>query len=167
MENRSGSVMDSVQKKRALRCFSNGIYILTSRSGDRCGAGTVSWVSQASFKPALIMAAVRRESSAFRCLSESRVAAIHVLRTGQEELAQRFFTPTVASASRINGEVFAARTTSAPILEAAPAYVECSVKHIVDGGGDHAIVVLEVVDAKCGEPFEPLTMRDSPWEYGG
>jgi flavin reductase (DIM6/NTAB) family NADH-FMN oxidoreductase RutF len=159
--------MDILQKKCALRSFSNGIYILTSRSGERYGAGTVSWVSQASFKPPLIMAAVRMDSNAFKCLAESRVAAIHVLGTGQEELAQRFFRPTVATSKAINGEAFAHRTTSAPILESAPAHVECSVKQIVEAGGDHAIVIMEVVDADFHEKFQPLTMRDSPWEYGG
>jgi flavin reductase (DIM6/NTAB) family NADH-FMN oxidoreductase RutF len=159
--------MNMLQKKSALRSFSNGVYILTSRSGERYGAGTVSWISQASFKPPLIMAAVRTESNAFKCLVESRVAAIHVLSTGQEALAQKFFTPTVAASGKINGEAFANRTTSAPILQTPPAHVECSVKQIVDAGGDHAIVILEVVDADFRERFQPLTMRDSPWEYSG
>ena len=163
----TGPYMDTLHRKRALRCFSNGVYILTSRSGERYGAGTVSWVSQISFKPPLIMAAVRRESNAFGCLSESRVAAIHVLRAGQEDLAQRFFTPTTVTAGKINGEQFVGRATSAPILESAPAYVECNVKHIVDTGGDHAVVIMEVIDANCQAPFQPLTIRDSPWEYGG
>jgi flavin reductase (DIM6/NTAB) family NADH-FMN oxidoreductase RutF len=159
--------MDTLQKKRVLRSFSNGVYILTSKSGDRYGAGTVSWISQASFKPPLVMAAVRRESNAFQCLSQSKIAAIHVLAEGQENLGQRFFAPTKAAEGEINGEPFANRATSAPILESAPAYVECRVRQIVDDGGDHAIVIMEVVEAECRCPFQPLTMRESPWEYGG
>ena len=38
--------------------LSHGVYVLTSRSEDRYGAATVTWVSQASFKPPLVMAAV-------------------------------------------------------------------------------------------------------------
>ena len=159
--------MDVLRKKRALRCFSNGVYILTSKSGERYGAGTVSWVSQVSFKPPLIMAAVRRESNAFKCLCESRVAALHILASGQQDVAQRFFTPTIVTSGKINGETFVDRATAAPILESAPAYVECNVKHIVDTGGDHAVVIMEVIGADCREPFQPLTIRDSPWEYGG
>lgn len=159
--------MDPVAKRKALRSFSNGVYILTSRSGDRFGAGTITWVSQASFKPALLMAAIRRESNAFQCLCQSGVAAIHVVAAGQEGMAQRFFTPTTVADGHINGELFSGRVTSAPILASARAYLECRVRKIVDGGGDHAIVILEVVEAEFREPFQPLTIRESPWEYGG
>ncbi len=159
--------MDMLQKKRALLSFSNGVYILTSKSGDRYGAGTVSWVSQASFKPPLIMAAIRRESNAFKCLSESRVAAIHVLRAGQEHLAQRFFNPSVAKGCELNGEKFVCRMTSAPVLASTPAHVECRVREIVECGGDHAVVIMEVVEAEFREGFRPMTMAESPWSYGG
>ncbi|MCI3952948.1 MAG: hypothetical protein K0R53_2446, partial [Burkholderiales bacterium] len=36
--------------------LSHGVYVLTSRSAERYGAATVTWVSQASFKPPLLMA---------------------------------------------------------------------------------------------------------------
>jgi len=159
--------MDLLKKRKALRSFTNGVYILTSKSGDRYGAGTVTWVSQASFKPPLVMAAVRRESNAFKCLSESHVAVIHVLGAGQENVAQKFFTPTFAAQGEINGEPFADRITSAPVLTSAPAYVECYVRQIVDGDGDHAVVIMEVVEAEFREKFRPLTIRESPWAYGG
>ena len=159
--------MDPSKKRKALRSFTNGVYILTAKCGERYGAGTVTWVSQASFKPPLVMAAVRKDSNAFKCLSESRVAAIHVLRAGQENLAQRFFTPTIATQGKINGEPFQDRAAAAPILTSAPAYVECRVRQIVEEGGDHAVVILEVVEAEFREQFQPLTIRDSPWEYGG
>jgi flavin reductase (DIM6/NTAB) family NADH-FMN oxidoreductase RutF len=159
--------MDPLKKRRALRSFTNGVYILTSKSGDRYGAGTVTWVSQASFKPPLVMAAVRKESNAFQCLSQSHVAAIHVLRSGQENLAQSFFTPTVAAEGKINGEPFTDKVTAAPVLTSVPAYVECRVRQIIEGQGDHAIVIMEVVEAEFREQFRPLTIRESPWEYGG
>jgi len=63
--------VDAKVKQKTLRMLSNGVYVLTSRSEGRYGAATVTWVSQASFKPPLIMAAVRRESNVFECLSES------------------------------------------------------------------------------------------------
>ena len=68
--------MDTGTRKKTLRLLSNGVYVLTSRSEDRYGAATVSWVSQASFKPPLIMVAVRRESNVFGCLAESRAAVL-------------------------------------------------------------------------------------------
>jgi len=43
--------MNTAAKKHTLRMFTNGVYILTSRSDDSFGAATVTWVSQVSFNP--------------------------------------------------------------------------------------------------------------------
>ncbi len=159
--------MDPQIRKKTLRMLSNGVYVLTARHGDSYGGATVTWVSQASFKPPLLMAAIRKESSVFRCFQESGAAALHIVGRGQEDLAQRFFAPTRVSDGCMNGEPFAEGKTSAPILRNAPAYVECSVRRIVDTGGDHTIVVLEVLEAEHLRPVQPLTIAESPWEYGG
>src|SRR3990170_4575443 len=159
--------MDAKVRQKALRMLSNGVYVLTSRSEDRYGAATVSWVSQVSFKPPLIMAAVRRESSVFKCLAQSRIAALHIVADGQHEIARRFFFPTRANCTTINGEPFVEGRTAAPILANLPAHIECRVERIVDTDGDHAMVILRVVEAACREPVRPLTIADTPWVYGG
>lgn len=147
--------------------LTNGMYVMSSRHGDRYGAATVTWVSQASFRPPLIMAAVRRESNVFQCLRESGIAAIHILGCDQQDLAQKFFAPTKAGDGTINGEPFTDGVTSAPVLRSAPAYLECRVRHIIDDAGDHAVVIMEVADAACRDVVRPLTIAESPWEYGG
>lgn len=80
--------LDPEIRKRTLRLLTNGMYIITSRHGDSFGAATVTWVSQASFKPPLLMAAIRPESNVFRCLSQSRVAALHILNFDQQDIAR-------------------------------------------------------------------------------
>ena len=147
--------------------FSNGVYIITSADGDRFGGATVTWISQASFTPPLLMAAIRKDSNVFRCMQESQVAAIHLVGHDQTDVAQRFFTPTKVENGCMNVEPFRLGTTSVPILENAPAYVECRVRRMVDDVGDHVIVVLEVIEAACHQAVRPLTVAESPWEYGG
>jgi len=139
---------------------------MTSSCGDQFGAATVTWISQASFKPPLVMAAIRPTSNVFKCLAESGVAAIHVLDAGQQEMAQRFFAPTRVLGDTINGEPFVPGLTRVPILSNARAHVECEVRQILTRG-DHAVVVLEVVAAECHGDIRPLTVAASPWEYGG
>ena len=158
--------MDPAIRKRTLRLMSNGMYVMTSSYGDHHGAATLTWLSQASFKPPLVMAAVRPASNVFQCLAESRVAAIHILDAAQQEMAQRFFCPTRVVDGTINGEPFSRGMTGVPILAGARAHVECEVRHIFDRG-DHAVVVLEVIDAQCHGDINPLTVAASPWEYGG
>src|ERR1700681_2738413 len=126
------AAVDVKVRQKALQMLSNGVYVLTSRSEDRYGAATVSWVSQASFKPPLIMAAVRRESKVFQCLAESRSAALHIVGERQQEIARRFFFPTQAERGTINGEAFTEGRTAAPVLPNLPAHVECELERIVD-----------------------------------
>lgn len=159
--------MEPKVRQKTLRMLSNGVYVLTARSQDRYGAATVTWVSQVSFKPPLIMAAVRRESNVFKCLADSRMAALHIVGNGQQEIAKRFFFPTRANCTTINGEPFVEGKTAAPILANLPAHIECQVEHIVDTDGDHAVVILRVVEAECRDQVTPLTIAETPWEYGG
>jgi len=159
--------MDLRKKQKALRMISNGMYVVTARSGSKVGAATITWLSQASFKPPLVMAAIRPESNVFECLAGSREAAIHILGTGQQEIARRFLPATKARDGLINGEPYVSGSTSAPILRNVPSYVECRVRHIFNTGGDHSLVVMEVIAAEHSIDFKPLLVDDSPWKYGG
>jgi flavin reductase (DIM6/NTAB) family NADH-FMN oxidoreductase RutF len=159
--------MDPKTKQKVLRLLTNGMYILTSRSADRFGAATITWVSQASFKPPLLMAALRKDGSAYQCVVESRAAALHILSSDQQDIAQKFFAATVESQGLLNGEPYFEGTTGAPVLENLGAYVLCKALEIVPTLGDHAIVVFEVLDAVLRKDVEPLTVTGSPWQYGG
>ena len=159
--------MDPKTKQKVLRLLTNGMYILTSRSADRFGAGTITWVSQASFKPPLLMVALRKDGSAYQCVVESRAAILHVLDSGQQMIAQKFFAATEESQGLLNGEPYFEGTNGSPVLENLGAYVECKALEILSTPGDHAIVVLEVLDAVLRKDVEPLTVTGSPWQYGG
>jgi flavin reductase (DIM6/NTAB) family NADH-FMN oxidoreductase RutF len=158
--------MDLPTRKRTLRLLSNGIYVITSSTPARYGAATATWISQASFKPPLVMAAIRQDSNVFACLSESRVAVVHILDSDQQAMAQRFFSPTKVVGDTINGEPFVPGRTTAPVLQNALAYFEAVVHHMFTLG-DHAVVVMEVIEAECRGDVRPLTVAASPWEYGG
>jgi|SRR6202795_772778 flavin reductase (DIM6/NTAB) family NADH-FMN oxidoreductase RutF len=159
--------MDSKTKQKVLRLLTNGMYILTSRGAKGFGAATVTWVSQASFRPPLLMVALRKDGSAFQCVVESRTAVLHVLDCGQRDIAQKFFAATEESQGLLNGEPYAQGTTGAPVLENLGAYLECKALEILERHGDHAIVVFEVLNAVLRNDIDPLTVTGSPWQYGG
>lgn len=160
--------MDPKTRQKALRLLTNGIYVITSRSGDKFGAATVTWVSQAGFKPPLLMVALRKDGNVLESLAQSRAAVLHILDKQQGNLAQIFFASASESQGLLNGEPYAnGEKSSAPVLAKAHAYLECEVREIMDRHGDHAIVLLEVVNAEIRRDLTPLTVADSPWEYGG
>lgn len=93
---------------------------------------------------------------------------VYVLTSRNDDrIARRFFFPTRTKGATINGQPFADGRTVAPILTGLPAHVECHVERIVDTDGDHAVVILRVVEAECREPVRPLTVAQTAWEYGG
>lgn len=159
--------MDPKTKQKTLRLLTNGMYVLTSRSEHRLAAATVTWVSQVSFKPPLLMAAVRKNSSVLHCLSQSRVVALHILGRHQKDVAQKFFSTTKGEGGVLKGEPFAQGKISSPILTNLPAHLECKVVDIREEYGDHAVVILEVVEAELRKQCQVLTVAESPWRYGG
>jgi len=158
--------MNLEAKKKALRMITYGLYILTSKSGDRYSAGTVNWLSQASFEPPLVMVGVRRDSGLYGVISESNVFAVNILGSEQKEIASAFFKPTIVEGDKINGYKFEFGETGSPLLVDLPAFFECKVVDKVERG-DHAIFVGEVVNAGVRNETKPLIMWDTGWFYGG
>lgn len=139
--------MDEATKKTALRMIPYGIYVLTARGADgTLAAATVNWVTQSSFKPPLLAVAVKEDSGAHALVKASKAFALNVLGKGQQKLAFSFFKPAVVDGNKLSGEPFRAGVTGAPLLESAPAFVECRVVNAVEGG-DHTLFLAEVIEA--------------------
>jgi flavin reductase (DIM6/NTAB) family NADH-FMN oxidoreductase RutF len=155
--------MDPVARKTALRMIPYGLYVLSAETADgRVAAATVNWVTQASFEPPLVVVGVKADSSAHEVVKESGAFCLNVLGKGQEATAFGFFKPVQREGDRIGGERFRTGRTGAPILEAAPAWLECSLVETVEKGC-HSVFVAEVLDAGVastpeGRP-DALTLR--------
>ncbi len=138
--------MDADQKKTALRMIPYGIYVLTAEDGGDVAAATVNWVTQTSFDPPLVVIGMKADSGAYQIAKRAGHFALNVLGKGQQGAAFAFFKPAEVADGKISGEAYRAGTTDAPLLDSAPAAVECKVAEIVERG-DHHIVIGEVVDA--------------------
>jgi flavin reductase (DIM6/NTAB) family NADH-FMN oxidoreductase RutF len=158
--------MDIEAKKKALRMITYGLYILTSRAGDRYSAGTVNWLSQASFDPPLVMVGVKKGSGLHSVISDSDVFAVNILASDQKDIASSFFKSTNVEGDRLNGFKFELGQTGSPLLIDLPAFFECRVIDRIERG-DHTIFVGEVVNAGVRSEAKPLVMWDTGWFYGG
>ncbi len=158
--------MDQGDKKNALRLLTYGLYICTSRAGSKIAAGTINWLSQASFDPPLVMAGIKADSSLHKMIEISKAFAIHVVGTSQKKMATAFFKTANVNGNTIHGYAFEEGKTGAPLLVDAPAFFECRVVDRLDHG-DHTIYVAEVVNAGVRREEAPLTLRDSGFSYGG
>ena len=144
--------MDAEAKKTALRMIPYGIYVLTAESKDgNVAAATVNWVTQSAFQPPLLAIGVKADSGAHAIIKETKVFALNMLGKDQKGQAFTFFKSLEREGNSIGGEPFRKGTLGAPILERAPAFVECSLVNTVEMG-DHSIFVGEVKEAGVASP---------------
>ncbi len=160
--------MDPQEKKVALRAITYGLYVMTSREGDLIGAGGVNWLTQTSFDPPLVAAAVKADSGLCAAITAGGTFAVNVLADDQLDIAKAFFRSTEVDGDLINGHRFVGGAiTSAPILDEVPYWFECRVTDTVERG-DHTVFVAEVVNAGVRDAERaPLNLRSTGMNYGG
>jgi flavin reductase (DIM6/NTAB) family NADH-FMN oxidoreductase RutF len=158
--------MDPSQKKKALRMVSYGLYVVTAHAGEKYAAGTVTWLSQCSFTPPLVMAGIRRDGALYKVIKASHAFTVHVVGKGQKKLATTFFKTAEVDGDKLSGYLFEAGKTGSPVLTDAAAWFECRVVDVMKHG-DHAVFVAEVVAAGVRHEEEPLTVRAAGFAYGG
>lgn len=146
--------MDADHKKTALRMIPYGLYVLASETEDgRVSAATVNWVTQASFDPPLVAVGVKGDSAGHDVIQQSGHFALSVLGKGQQDEAFAFFKPAEREGDEIGGKKFRRGANGSPVLDSAPAFVECRLVDTVERG-DHSIFVGEVVDAGVGAALD-------------
>ena len=103
-------------------------------------------------------------------IEASGVFSLNTVAREDRAIIRKFTKPVDVdlAASTLNGFPFHDGSTGAPILDQAPAYIDCEVRHAVDTG-NHTFFIGEVVD--CGfqadEDTEVLRMEDTRMNYGG
>lgn len=160
--------MDPRDRKIALRAINYGLFVLSSVDGDKLGAASVNWLSQASFDPPLIMVAVKADSDTHGLIDRSGVLAVSVLGEDQLEIGKAFFRTTEVEGDRINGQRFEpAPKTGCPIFVDLPYWFESRVTDTIKRG-DHTVFIAEVVGAGARDAeATPLLLRATGMNYGG
>ena len=157
--------MDDATKRKVLQRFTYGLYALTvKREGEEHGI-TVNWVSQASFDPPMIVAAVESTSRTIELIRDAHHFAINVLHEGQRETAEKL-GGAAGGGHRLKGiKTKPAPASGAPLLVDALGWLECRVVATLPAG-DHALVLGEIVEAAMEhEGTGPLTMSGAGLTY--
>jgi hypothetical protein len=122
-------LMDNDAKKTALRMIPYGLYVLTAEDGEgSVAAATVNWVTQTAFEPPLVAVGVKVDSGSHALIKSTGAFALNVLGKGQQGQAYAFFKPVERDGDTLGGEPCRTGTTGAPILDNAPAFVECKLE---------------------------------------
>ncbi len=155
--------------RKAMRTITYGLYVLTAATDGEVHAATVSWVTQASFKPRLLAVGLKRDTRIYEVVKKAGAFCVNVVGEGQDEMASTFFKFVEADteARTLGGYPYEIGETGVPVLKDAAAWIECRVVEEACQTGDHAIVVGEVGAGRVNPARKPLALRDTPWSYGG
>jgi flavin reductase (DIM6/NTAB) family NADH-FMN oxidoreductase RutF len=161
--------MDESLKRLVLRELPYGLYVMTAMGpGGTPAASTLTWISQCSFHPPLVMIAIQRTSQMHEAVAANGGLAVNLLGEGQHEIAKTFFRAPAADGGRFGDYRYEpGPVTGAPLLTDLPAWLEARVTDRVERG-DHTVFVAEVVGAGVRHAgAKPLLLSDTPWNYGG
>lgn len=158
--------MDKEIRKKILRKIPYGLYILGLRDGEKFHGMVGSWLSQCSFEPPLLMLGIKQGSYSHKMLEHNAFFSINFPAKDQKELVQCFFKPYEVKDGKFGEVSFHLGKNGVPILDDALGHLECRIRQIVTGG-DHDIVIAEIVESELKQDAENLTMKDTSWHYGG
>lgn len=149
---------------RLLGLIPHGLYLVGVDAGRERFLYTASWLTQASFEPRLIVTAVRRDHRGHRLIREVGAFAVSFLAEDQLELAEHGFR---GGGDRLDGlHWHSCPVTGAPVAGDTLGYLGCRVQRWIDGG-DHDLVLAEVVAARVFREGPLLALDRTPWSYGG
>jgi flavin reductase (DIM6/NTAB) family NADH-FMN oxidoreductase RutF len=146
----------------------HGLFILGAGQGADAVANGVTWLTQASFTPPLIMVAIRVEGRLHAMVEQTGAFSVNVVGFDQQEMVQTFFRSAEVEGDRMNGYVFEpGPATGSPLFPDTPAWFEARVRDAVKGG-DHTVFVAEVIEAGVRDAAaKALNLSDTSWQYGG
>ena len=141
----------AISYRHAMAQFATGVCVVGTVDGGIRYGMTVNSLASVSLDPLLLMFGCERDASLHAPLMAAGVWTVSVLGAQQRPIAEWFAKRGQPGVDQYDGQVVrAGDVTGAPIIEAALAWFECRTWRTHDGG-DHTIVVGEVLDLGCSE----------------
>lgn len=149
---------------KVLEKMTYGIYVFTSAAGQVINGMIASWVSQISYDPLLLMAAVHPNRYSHDLVKNKGSFALNIISKNQKEYLTRFKGPDPEL--KFSSVEWKKGITGVPVLTGCIGYLECKVKDVYRPG-NHTLFVGEVVAGKFISDGTPLTTLDYEGVYLG
>jgi flavin reductase (DIM6/NTAB) family NADH-FMN oxidoreductase RutF/pimeloyl-ACP methyl ester carboxylesterase len=150
-EFRAGS--DARTLRDAMGCFATGITIVTSCAPDGTPIGlTANSFTSVSLDPPLLLVSIANNAGSAAALKEASHFVVNVLQTGQQPASNRF---AGKGEDRFAATAWQAGEAGMPLLDGSLGSFECK-RHAIHDGGDHFLLVGEVVRAQFEPRRDPL-----------
>lgn len=145
--------LDQTAFREALARFASGVTVVITRNGAAAHVGfTASAFSSLSLDPPLVLVCLQKDADSYEAFMQAERFTVSILATGQRDIARRFATKGI---DKLDGTVVVTAPDSGlPRIDGASAWLDCRMRSRLDGG-DHTILIGEVVAAGAGDA-EPL-----------
>ena len=133
-----------------------GVAVVTVGLGGTENGLTVSWLTQVSFDPPMLLFAIDKKHYSTELVEDVPRFVVNLLRDGQSKIAGLFAKPSTTKQRKIDQVPTRQTKDGLAILTDALAYYECEVvaRH---EAGDHYLVVGQVTEAAVLAEGAPLT----------
>jgi flavin reductase (DIM6/NTAB) family NADH-FMN oxidoreductase RutF len=158
--------------KDALNMIPYGFYGVTTSDGEgEVNIMVANWLTQASFSPRLVALGLAKKAYSHQLVEKGRVFAVNIFAQVDADRIKPFTKSRKKNPDKVKTATFAlSPKVGCPIIDGAAAFLECRVSKIVDAGGDHDLVIGEVVGAgvlKAGKAEDTLSLPGLGWSYAG
>lgn len=154
-EERGAVPVDARALREVCGRYPTGVAVITCRgaAGEEPVGVTVNSFTSLSLDPALVLFCVHEDSRALAAVEAADAFAVNILASDQAGLCRAFARRGTADFADLPHGPGA---TGSPVLGDALAFLDCRL-HTMFPGGDHVIVVGEVVDLGLLREEQPLT----------
>jgi len=140
--------------KQVMRVYPQGVTVVTTSALDGPKGITVSSFTSVSLDPPLVLISIARGSQIHDVFRYAKAFAVNFLADDQRSVSDRFAGRTGAQ-DRFSGLRFKPGLSGSPVIEGVRAVIECSTWRVHEGG-DHSLILGEVVAARALSSKKPL-----------
>jgi flavin reductase (DIM6/NTAB) family NADH-FMN oxidoreductase RutF len=130
--------------------------IVTTAAGDERGGCLIGFHSQSSMDPARYGLWLSKANHTYRLALRATHFGVHFLQAADADLAEAFGTRTGDEVDKFADVSSEPHASGVPLLSEVPNWLVGRRVALLDEGGDHVCISVEVVDAAAETPFTPL-----------
>ncbi len=156
VQEKAGNTECQEAIKKALRHISYGLYIVSSRKGDKINGQCANSVFQITSDPVKIAIGINKNNLTHEYIKDSQVFSVSILDTNGLELVKNFGFRSGKEVDKFSGVNYQIGTTGAPLLQDCLAALECRVVGSLDMG-THTLFIGEATCAQAKGAGEPMT----------
>ena len=131
------------------------VSVVTLGTGGAENGLTISWLSQVSFDPPMVMFAMDKNHYSNLPMG-SKSFVVNLLKSNQNSIAGHFARQSMEGENKIDKFPTRPAESGSPILTEALAFLDCEVEKSIEVG-DHVLYIGKVIEAGLLNDGQPLT----------